>query len=332
MGTQYDIVSIGSIYLDINSPNFPFQEQIDVESEIVGGSYILTPGGSALNFAKVSSFLGLKPVFVGKIGSDSQGEVLQQLIQQTGITPALIKSGAVQTNIGINFINPSGQIFTASVGTANQDLNDQEVSSQLKTYLPQSKFLYIAGYFKLKQLIPHYPQIITMAKEAGVKIILDHGRAANIATPDERSALLSLIKDVDIYLPNIDEVLDLWQAEDLNYAAQRVQATTNALLVVKQAQKGATGLDNNKLVPVPAFPVAPISTVGAGDSFNAGFIYAHIAGNSLSDSIRYANATAALAISNKSLPTSDQVTQFLSTHTNTTPTSPTSTQPPTSSQ
>lgn len=312
--TKFDILSVGSVYLDIISPNFPFKNSFSVESEIVGGSYILTSGGSAMNFSRVSAFLGLKPVLIGKIGSDNIGEILSNLIKQTGIIPALIKSGAAQTNVGINFINNAGQTITTSVGTANQDLNAGEITTQLKTYLPEVKYLYLSGFFKLKQLIPHYPQIFSLAKQSGVKIIIDPGRTGNIATGDERNALLNLMKDIDVYLPNLDEILDLWQAQDLGYAIKKVRSTTNALIVVKQAEKGATGQLGQDLVQVPSYPVATISTVGAGDSFNAGFIKAQSLNKPLQSSLEYANATAALAISQKTLPTFEQVENFILAH------------------
>ncbi len=307
----FDVLSIGTVYLDINSPNFPFETALASETETVGGSYILTPGGSAMNLARVAAFLDLKPIFVGKIGNDVLGSVLEDYIRKSGITPSMIKSGAVQTNLGLNFINTTGKTVMASVGTANQDLSVQEVIAQLNTNLPQSKFLYLGGYFKLKNLTNHFTEIVALAKQHGTKIILDHGRTGNIATGDERNQLITLIRDVDIYLPSLDELLDVWQAQDLNYALGKVRSVTNAITVVKQAERGATGLVEHQSVYMPAYPVATISTVGAGDSFNAGFIKAHLSGKSLEDSLRFANATAALAISQKTLPTTELVETFL---------------------
>ena len=307
-----DILSIGSVYLDVNSPNFPFTDSIKANSETVGGSYILTPGGSAMNFAKVSAFLDLKPILISKIGTDNIGKILEQLIQQTGITPALIKSGAAQTNIGVNYTNTSGQTITASVGTANQDLNSSEINSQLTTYLPQVKYLYLSGFFKLKQLISFYPEILSQAKKHNVQVILDHGHTGNVATPDETKVLIELMKYVDVYMPNQDEILDLWQAQDLAYAIQKVRSVTKALIVVKQAEQGAVGQEVGDPIQVPAFPVAAISTVGAGDSFNAGFIKAKLLNKSLKDSLIFANATAAISVSQKTLPTAQQVEDFIS--------------------
>ncbi len=312
---QFDILSIGSVYLDINSTNFPFVDSLPIENETVGGSYIITPGGSALNFAKVSAFLGLKPVFVGKIGQDVTGQILENSIKQTGITPALIKSPSAQTNLGLNFTNTTGKTIYTSIGNANQSLNPEEAMAQISSYLPQTKYLYIGGFFKQKALIPHYPEIISQAKEVGTQVILDHGRPGNIATPEERTTLMDMMKNIDIYLPNHHELLELWQAEDLNYALSKIRNTTQATIVIKQAELGATGYStDNQIYSIPAFPVATLSPVGAGDSFNAGLIKAFILDKILPEAIRFANATAALAMSQKTLPTTEQVDQFIGKH------------------
>lgn len=309
---SFDIISVGTIYLDINSPNFPFQLNIP-PGQTVGGSYILKPGGSAMNLARVAAFLGLKPVIIGKIGQDALGKIINQSLVESGITPSLIKSGAVQTNLGLNFTNPQGQTIMATVGTANQDLSPDEILIQLKANLSHTKFLYLGGYFKVKHLIPHYPEIINLAKSTSTKILLDHGETTNIATGDERLALISIMKDIDYYLPNQAEFLDLWQAQDINLALKKARNSTPATIVVKQAEQGAIGstAQSQETVHQPAYPVAPISTVGAGDSFNAGFIKALTLQKTLPEAIKFANATAAQAISQKTLPTTETIEKFI---------------------
>jgi 2-dehydro-3-deoxygluconokinase len=311
MNKKYDILSIGSVYLDINSLNFPIDTSIPAEKETVGGSYLVGPGGSPTNFSKVAAFLDLKPVLIGKIGNDEIGAILNQKLEKKGITPALITSGAVQTNMGLNFISPSGVSVMTTIGTANQSLTADDVMIKLKTYLPEVNYLYLGGFFKLKSLIPHYKEMISMAKASGTKVILDHGRLTNLSTGEERSQLLDIMNQIDLYLPSQDEFLDLWQSQTIEYALQKARTMTQALIVVKQAERGATGSDHQQTVQVPAFPVAVVNTVGAGDSFNAGFIKAQLLNKNLVDSIKFANATAAIIVSQQTLPNLETIEKFI---------------------
>ena len=319
-GTKtHDVLAIGSIYLDINTTQFPFEGSIPAEDERVGGSYILSPGGSAVNFAKVSSFLGLKPIFIGKTGTDDLGDLLTKLLQNTGVTPAIIKSGSSQTNLGLNFMNVPGETVLTTIGTANQTVSPSEVFTQVQNHIEQVKYLFIGSYFKIKALIPEYPKIIALAKKTNTKVILDHG-TLNVASAQERQGLIELLKNIDYYLPKIEEFSMLFQAQDLEYALNTARSYTNACIVVKQAQHGATGSHAGQTAHVPAFPVSPLSTIGAGDSFNAGFIKAMEEGYPLENAIRFANATAALVISRKTLPTKEEIDSFIaSRHTDTVP-------------
>lgn len=308
------IIAIGSIYLDINTSNFPFNDSLPAESETVGGSYFLSPGGSALNYARVLAFLDLQPTLIGKIGNDTPGSILKDLITKTGTEPDLILSDQDQTNLGINFTNTAGSTITTNVGTANQSLNPDDVITKLKSHIKQVDYLYLSSFFKLKNLIPKYPEIISLAKNSNTSIILDPGDTANIATGDERNLLLSLMPQVDVYLPNIEELLDLWQSKDISYALGKVQNTTKATIVVKMAEKGAMGVNNQQSFIIPSFPIAPINSIGAGDSFNAGFTKALSLNLDLENAVKYANATAALTISQKHLANHDQIQKFITTH------------------
>jgi hypothetical protein len=100
----------------------------------------------------------------------------------------------------------------------------------------------------------------------------------------------------------------------LEYAIEKARTVTGATIIVKQAESGATGNDHTQTLHIPAYPVAPINTVGAGDSFNAGFLKALSLGKNLEEAVRFANATAALVISQKTLPNIEAIETFITQH------------------
>lgn len=301
---NFHILSIGSIYLDINSTNFPFTDGLKVETETVGKDYKASPGGSAVIFSLVSSNLGLKPVFIGKVGNDIFGKIVSEKLINGGIEPALIKSDTNSTNLGMNFINPQGKTLMTVVGSANQSLEAEEIVEKTLEYLDDISYLYLGGYFKLKLLQSHYPNIITKAKQKGVKVILDHGRVTNKVTQDQIDSIKKILPQIDIYLPSKDEFLTVFSCSTIEGGLNEViKINPNITTVVKNAKNDAVGINkNNKIVYSKSLPVTPINTVGAGDTFNAGFIKAQLDGLLFKESIDFAHKVAAYKISKNNYP------------------------------
>ena len=84
-------------------------------------------------------------------------------------------------------------------------------------------------------------------------------------------------------------------------------------IVVKQSSMGATVMIGHDIVHVPAYPAKPIYTIGAGDAFNAGFVRAQMEDKTFEDSIRFANATAAIKISRADTPDLESIESITQT-------------------
>lgn len=308
-----EVLSVGTVYVDINLLHFPFKGGLFPESEIVGRNYEMTLGGSALNFARMCATLGLRTVFIGKTGVDPLGEMLAKLAQEAQIIPAFIQDPNVSTNLGINFNNPEGQRIMTVGGTANQSLSFEEVEQVVSQYIGQVKYLYLGGCFKLRSLMPNLNSLASGAKEHHVKVVLDHGRLTNVVSPEEIESVRGLLPFVDFYLPSRREFLAVWGVEEIAEGFKRIRAISNAKVVIKDGINGAVGFNSGETFRVAAFPVKVMNTVGAGDSFNAGFIRADRNGLSFEECVRFACATAAMKISRPGLPTWESVMAILPT-------------------
>lgn len=305
------ILSIGSAYLDITCPHFPYGSGLVPGKEVVGEKYELALGGSALIFARVSAAIGLPPVFVGKIGRDDTGQILERLAFESGITPSFIHDQSQSTLLGIAYTDKAGKSIMTVVGTAGKTLEYEEIKGHIDEYLGKVGYLYIGGCLKQKKLLPHYKEIAERAKKMGVKIILDHGRVTNIAGADDIKAIKDLLPNIDFYFPAMDEFLDIWSSDTAEEAIEKVRSVSGAVIAIKDAEDGVIGFDGKEVLRVPAFPVKVLHTVGAGDSFNAGFIKARDMGLDFSESLRFGCATAALKISRESLPTFDEIKRLI---------------------
>jgi sugar/nucleoside kinase (ribokinase family) len=306
-----ELLSMGAMYVDINATRFPLKNGLVPNTEVIGNAYEIAPGGSALNFARVCASMDLQPVFVGKVGTDVMGDVLTKLVTQAGLIPAFIQSSEVETNIGMNFIDEEGSSLMTVVGSANQSLNGEEVLSKVDPYLNDVKYIYFGGGFKLKALMSSYIPLAQRAHESNVKVVLDHGRITNAVTQEDQEAIRQLLPLIDYYLPSKDEFLSLWNVETIEEGFTKVRAVSDAVIVVKDAKNGAIGLNDKDIFKVPSFPVPVNNSVGAGDSFNAGFMKAQTMQMDFEESIRFACATAAIKISETNLPSLDKVTQLV---------------------
>lgn len=311
---MFDILSFGSIYLDINCTNFPI-ENLEPEKETVSKDYSLQLGGSAVISVAVASSLGLKTAFVGKVGQDLIGDHVKQKLIENSITPHLLHSDSHQTNVSINYINAAGRSVMTTVGNANQSLEAEELLLMITPLLPQINYLYLGGVFKFNHLSDFYRSIVAKAKEHGCKVLMDHGRVTNVVTLEQMRLVRELAKTVDIYIPSIEEAKIVWDAQTGDDVLHKVKAhAPNVAVIVTQGPRGAMGVDAQGVMgKTQARDITPINTVGAGDTFNAGFLFAISRGQSFADAMHFAQATAEYKIQTDTFPTADKITAILET-------------------
>lgn len=319
MAGREKLITVGTAYVDLDLLDFPLEDTgLPLEKELAGRQYTVGLGGSALNFARICSGLDLEAVFVGKIGSDLLGRmVLPKLMEESGVTPELIieDNEKVCSNLGINFHDGKNDRSSIAVaGDANKFLTSDEVKERIVPHLDDSKYLYIGGIYKLSKLLPAFEDLIAPAKERGLKLILDHGRIPSEPSAADKEIyerLRKLTQQVDYYFPSRDEFLTLWDVDSIEAGLRKLAEESNATVVVKNGKEGVEYLQNDQLQKARAFSVEPLSTTGAGDSFNAGFIAAQNKGADVARSARFGCATAGLKISRPVLPTYAEVEAFM---------------------
>jgi sugar/nucleoside kinase (ribokinase family) len=306
------VLSVGTMYLDVNCINFPFDQALFANRETVGGAYHIELGGSALNFAKIAAQLGMDISFLGKTGEDEIGTLLVTLLKQGKIKPLVIFDKNVQTNLAVHYVHSDGSSIMTSCGDANQSLTINDIEDNLEATLDSIAYLYLGGVFKLKNILPDLKQIAKEAQKRGVVVALDHGRVNNSVTSTELGYMRELIAYIDIYLPSIDEFLAVWESDTLQEGFAKINKISKPLTVVKQAADGAVGFYNDQITYTHPYEVTVINTVGAGDSFNAGFLKAHMDRKSIKDCMQFACAVAATKISSAKSVTLDKVRQLIS--------------------
>jgi sugar/nucleoside kinase (ribokinase family) len=103
-----------------------------------------------------------------------------------------------------------------------------------------------------------------------------------------------LLSVTNVFLPNEKEALSLSGESNIDLAADRLKVKVETL-AIKIGAEGALGISQNQKVRAASIPVHVVDTVGAGDSFDAGFLFGHLKGWSLEKSLRFACVCGALS-------------------------------------
>lgn len=304
------IVCIGPIYLDVNCLSFPCEDGLPAEEERIGRDYEIAAGGSAVNFARFARGLGLDTILAGKVGGDFFGQAAVRMLQEAGVQLAVQTDDAALTDLGINFVAPNGSAVMASVGSASELLAPSDLSGAVGNCAATASGIYLGGCFKVPQLLPYLKELAGVARRKGLTVFLDHGRMPGGTSSDVVEEMRSLARAADVYLPSRDEFLALWDASTLESGARAAFSggvTSDWTVAVKDGAGGAVAFTADTRVRVPAYQVTVRNTVGAGDSFNAGFVAARSLDFDLRDCLDFACATAAIKISSSDAPTRQSI-------------------------
>lgn len=301
---EIDVLALGTCYVDTNVANFPFDRSSIVGEELIGEDYEVVPGGSAVNFCRLSSALGLQPAFIGMTGKDANGNILEALLTEQGVWPALVQDASLQTNIGYNITNPDGDHIMFVAGTANAALGPDTAMPKLKELLPETNMLYLGGCLKLKSFMHAFGEIIQAAKNYETAVVIDHGRVPNGVSHEMLEAVKGLVVDANYYFPSRDEFCTLWDVPDIDQGLHKLQRLAPHLVtVVKDGANGAFYLQGTAVHHIEAQKVdTVVNATGAGDSFNAGVIAALRKSYALPDAITYGCHVAAAKIKAGELP------------------------------
>src|SRR5215472_15673792 len=134
-GSLPKILCIGSVYVDINCTQFPCEEGLAIEEEAIGKDYQVTVGGSAPNFARFGRSLGIEAILVGCIGRDKFGKMLVEMMADFGVPISLMECAKALTNIGINFVAPSGVSVLTVAGSATGHLSEEWISKSVNDHI-----------------------------------------------------------------------------------------------------------------------------------------------------------------------------------------------------
>lgn len=283
----FDVSVIGELNLDLILYGLP--SDLILEHEHIAKDLSITLGSSSAIFAHNLAFLGNKVAFSSCIGSDPLGEICLKRLGESGVDLSRVRRMPGKTT-GLTVILPQRkQRFILTYPGTMYEMNERDLDFG---YVFSAKHLHVSSYFLHKGLRASLIEIFRKAKDAGLTTSLDTND-----DPENRwsSEIQLLLKYTDILLPNEREACKLAQVEDLDRAAE-ILSQKVPILVIKRGSQGAIArVSREKFVNFP--PVVDVADpVGAGDSFDAGFIHQFIRGVPVEDCLKFANVAGSLSV------------------------------------
>lgn len=264
-GERFDILTCFDACVDMVVELGQAELEFDQKEKLVP-SAALYLGGSAGIFASQCAKLGLAATGVGVVGDDHFGRVVLSELAQNGVDCRYIKTlPEIRTAVGVALNRQADRMiltFDESIAVVTPGMVTDEV-------LERCGHLHIASYYLLRGLAGGFEDILRRAKRRGLTTSLDTNW-----DPAERWELPEgILRHTDLLLPNENEALLLTGCEELDEAAARL-GRYGAAVVVKRGEKGARAYKDGKMTEQAPPPARVADTIGAGDSFDAGFIFA----------------------------------------------------------
>jgi len=281
-------------------------------------SFLRTYGGDALNCLVAASRLGARCGFITRVGDDPFAEFLLNAWRAEGIDLGGVRR--VPGFNGIYFISVSGageREFTYyRFGSAASTLSPEDVEGD---YLRRAKVFHSSGITQAISASARAAvrEAFRRAKELGLRTSFDPNFRPRLWNAEEaRGALEEILPYVDIFLPSLPSdtqpLLGLLEAEAVIRWFWERGAT---VVAVKRGEKGCAIGHAGQVEALPAYPVEPVDTTGAGDAFDGAFLSALARGKRPRQAARLALAAAALSTRRRGaiagLPTMEEVAALL---------------------
>jgi ribokinase len=298
-----DVLAVGDLNPDLLvtgdvTPRFGQAEQ-DVSAS-------LTLGGSAGIFAAGAARLGLRTAIAATIGDDDLGRATRAMLVTRGVDDGLVRVDPdLPTGLSINLQRDDDRAILTDRGA----IPALDVAAAVAAVERGVRHVHLASMFLIPALAAEGGALVAAARRAGATVSVDTNfdPAGQFAAPE-------WLRDADVVMPNEAEALALAAAgnegaardqaaarelagrDDALLAAARDLASRRGLVVVKRGAVGALAVRGDDIVEAPAPDARGPDSVGAGDSFDAGLVWALLDGRPLDEALAIACACGALSL------------------------------------
>jgi sugar/nucleoside kinase (ribokinase family) len=284
---RFDVTIAGELNMDLILYGLP--TELPPERELLADRMMLTLGGSSAIVAHNLAALGSRVGYQSRIGDDQLGRLALERLSEIGVDVSHVRqvSGPIKSGLSIILQRESWRnILTYSGTIAELTSTDLDLD-----FLADSQHFHLCSFYLQTALQPRVAQIFKRLKGRGLTTSLDTND-----DPEDRweGGLREVLPHVDVFFPNAREARRIAGTDDLEVAIKFL-AEIVPLVVVKLGQEGAMAQRGKERFFSPAFKVDAVDAVGAGDSFDAGFLHEFVKGSNLTTCLNAGNRAGALS-------------------------------------
>lgn len=284
--SKLDAIGFGALNVDML---FKVNQLAEAEQESFIVDYTEACGGSAANTMVGLARLGCKVGFMGKVAGDREGKLQIDCFKTEGVdTGGIVESKKGKSGSVFGFVDKKG----ARALYINPGVNDTIEPRELQwNYVSRAKFLHLTSFVGEKSLRTQKKLLGSLPNE--IKVSFDPG---SVYAQKGFAAIEPLIRNSFIMMPNAGELELLTAESDVRRGADLLIAAGVKIVAVKLGEKGCYVTDGQEHLRIEPFKVNVVDTTGAGDAFNAGFLFGAINDKSLCECGRLGNFVASRCV------------------------------------
>lgn len=267
-------------------------------TEVFGNSHVAVTAGQAGYLAFALSRLGILTSLVGNVGKDAFGKQILDDLKAYGVNTSGIEvSQSDQTGITVAIVREDGERgFVSSYGSL-LDFNEAMVLRHWDR-VEEAAVVCLVGLFAIPNLnLTAATRLMAKTRQGGKVTMLDTGWDPGNWPFETIQGMKDLLRQITLFMPNLDEARVITGEKTVDEAAKALQSLGPKLIVIKCGAEGSFALEGSKTYFQPPRLVNVFDAVGAGDTFNAGFLYGYRQNWPISDCLAFGNSTASLYIS-----------------------------------
>jgi sugar/nucleoside kinase (ribokinase family) len=283
---RFDVTIAGELNLDLVLYGLP--PELPPERELLANRLEITLGSSSAIVAHNLSALGRRVGFISRIGNDALGKIALERLADSGVDLSETHR-AEQSATGLTVI--LAREYSRNILTYLGTISELRFDALNIEYLASSRHFHLSSYYLQRALRPDVPKLLKTLKEAGLTISFDTNDDPDDVWADD---IFEVLKLVDVFLPNQRELKKIAKTENLEQAITSVAGLV-PVLVVKLGAAGAIAQRGSQRVVGYPIQVTAVDPVGAGDSFDAGFLSQYIRGADLDLCLKAGNLAGAFS-------------------------------------
>ena len=265
-------------------------ERLPVPGEtILGGTFLMNPGGKGANQAVAAARLGGKVTFITKRGNDLFGNQAVGLLMREGIhTQYIVKDMEFPSGVALITVDSAGENSIVVAPGSNGNLLQEDIPP---TIFEADKYEILLLQLEIPMDTVEYSAIL--ASDHGIKVILNPAPARQLSD--------NLLMHTWLITPNETEaetitgvsITDITSAEK---AAVLIQERGVKNVIITLGELGAFVKSENFTGLIPGVKVIPVDTTAAGDVFNGALAVAISEGKNIADAVNFANKAASVSV------------------------------------